>query len=130
MGCAIAERFRSDSTPILQPQSYARERNVYVLFVFFVAKQTDPPSHLRCFGAVKRKQTMIKTEINETRTKLVRTILAIKKLKTQKTALAKTLEPDFEAHEAEYRNGVKTDAGVLVRRPKWNFDAKPVVEVS
>ena len=81
---------------------------------------------------------MIKTEINETRTKLVRTILAIKRLKTQKTALAKTqktalaktLEPDFEAHEAEYRNGVKTDAGVLVRRPKWNFDAKPVVEVS
>ena len=90
----------------------------------------DPPSHLRCFGAVKRKQTMTKTEIIEARTKLVRTILAIKRLKTQKTALAKTLEPDFEAHEAEYRNGVKTDAGVLVRRPKWNFDAKPVVEVS
>ena len=40
------------------------------------------------------------------------------------------LEPDFEAHEAEYRNGVKTDAGVLVRKPKWNFDAKPVVEVA
>ena len=37
---------------------------------------------------------------------------------------------DFEAHEAEYRNGVKTDAGVLVRKPKWNFDAKPVVEVA
>ena len=73
---------------------------------------------------------MIKTEINETRTKLVRTILAIKRLKTQKTALAKALEPDFEAHEAEYRNGVKTDAGVLVRKPKWNFDAKPVVEVA
>ena len=124
-------RYASDSAPILQPQSDTRERNVYVLFVFFVAKQqTDPPTHLRCFGAVKRKQTMIKTEINETRTKLVRTILAIKRLKTQKTALAKTLEPDFEAHEAEYRNGVKTDAGVLVRRPKWNFDAKPVVEVS
>ena len=66
---------------------------------------------------------MIKTEINETRTKLVRTILAIKRLKTQKTALAKTLEPDFEAHEAEYRNGVKTDAGVLVRKPKWTPDA-------
>ena len=112
-------------------------------------KQTDPPSPttyakataaaLRAM-AVKtvvkrlrrtgRKQTMIKTEINETRTKLVRTILAIKRLKTQKTALTKALEPDFEAHEAEYRNGVKTDAGVLVRKPKWNFDAKPVVEVA
>ena len=52
------------------------------------------------------------------------------KLKTQKTALTKALEPDFEAHEAECRNGVKTDAGVLVRKPKWNFDAKPVVEVA
>ena len=78
----------------------------------------------------ERKQNMTKTEIGEARTNLVRTIIAIKKLKTQKTALAKTLEPDFEAHEAEYRNGVKTDAGVLVRKPKWNFDAKPVVEVA
>ena len=73
---------------------------------------------------------MTKTEIGEARTNLVRTIIAIKKLKTQKTALAKALEPDCEAHEAEYRNGVKTDAGVLVRKPKWNFDAKPVVEVA
>ena len=81
-------------------------------------------------GQGKGNKTMTKTEIIEARAKLVRTILAIKKLKTQKTALAKTLEPDFEAHEAEYRNGVKTDAGVLVRKPKWNFDAKPVVEVA
>ena len=73
---------------------------------------------------------MTKTEIGEARTNLVRTIIAIKKLRTQKTALTKALEPDFEAHEAEYRNGVKTDAGVLVRKPKWNFDAKPVVEVA
>ena len=73
---------------------------------------------------------MTKTEIIEARAKLVRTIIAIKKLKTPKTALTQALEPDFEAHEAEYRNGVKTDAGVLVRKPKWNFDAKPVVEVA
>ena len=38
MGCAIAERFRSDSTPILQPQSDTKEHKTYVLFVFFVAK--------------------------------------------------------------------------------------------
>ena len=38
-------RYVSDNAPILQPQSDTRERNVYVLFVFFVAKQqTDPPS--------------------------------------------------------------------------------------
>ena len=73
---------------------------------------------------------MTKTEIKETRAELVRTILAMEKLKTQKGALAKTLEPDFEAHEAEYRNGVKTEAGILIRKPKWNFEAKPVVEVA
>ena len=56
-GCAIAERFRSDSTPspILQPQSDTKGHKTYVLFVWL---NNDPPSHLRCFGAVKRKQTM------------------------------------------------------------------------
>ena len=45
LGRAIAERFRSDSAPILQPQSDTRDHKTYVLFVFFVAKQqTDPPS--------------------------------------------------------------------------------------
>ena len=45
MGRAIGVRYVSDNAPILQPQSDTRERNVYVLFVFFVAKQqTDPPS--------------------------------------------------------------------------------------
>jgi len=72
---------------------------------------------------------MTKTEIKEKRTELVRTILAIEKLKTQKAALTKTLAPDFDENEAEYRSGVRTDAGLLFRRPSWNFDAKPVVEV-
>ena len=39
LGRAIAERFRSDSAPILQPQSDTRDHKTYVLFVFFVAKQ-------------------------------------------------------------------------------------------
>ena len=73
---------------------------------------------------------MTKTEIKEKRTELVRTILAIEKLKTQKAALTKTLAPDFDENEAEYRSGVRTDAGLLFRRPSWNFDAKPVVEVA
>ena len=47
---------------------------------------------------------MTKTEIIEARAKLVRTILAIKKLKTQKTALAKTLELDFEARNDALRS--------------------------
>ncbi len=73
---------------------------------------------------------MNKTEIREKRTELVRTILEIEKLKTKKAALAKTLAPDFEENEAEYRSGVKTDAGLLFRKPSWNFEAKPVVEVA
>ena len=73
---------------------------------------------------------MTKNEIREKRTELVRTILDIEKLKTKKSALTKTLAPDFEENEAEYRSGVKTDAGLLFRRPAWNFEAKPSVEVA
>ena len=74
--------------------------------------------------------TMTKAEIKEKRTALVRTILDIEKLKTQKAALTKTLAPDFEENETEYRSGVKTDAGLLFRKPSWNFEAKPIVELA
>ena len=73
---------------------------------------------------------MTKTEIKQKRTELVSTILEIEKLKTRKAAITKTLAPDFEENEAEYRSGVKTDAGLLFRKPSWNFEAKPVVEVA
>ncbi len=73
---------------------------------------------------------MNKAEIKEKRTELVRTILAIEKLKTQKTAITKSLAADFEENELDYRSGVKTDAGLLFRKPSWNFEAKPVVEVA
>ena len=72
---------------------------------------------------------MTKTEIKEKRTELVRTILAIEKLKAVKTSLTKALAPDFEVNEAEYRNGIKTEAGVLIRKPSWNIEAKPIVEL-
>ena len=48
-GWAIAERFRSDSAPILQPQSDTRERKAYVLFVLFVAK-TNRSSFAKGYG--------------------------------------------------------------------------------
>ena len=73
---------------------------------------------------------MTKTEIKEKRTELVRVILQIEKFKTQKTAIVKALAPDFEANEAEYRSGVKTELGLLFRKPSWNFEAKPAVEVA
>lgn len=73
---------------------------------------------------------MNKTEIKAKRTELVRVIIAIEKLKTQKAAIAKSLAPDFDANEAEYRSGVKTDAGLLFRKPSWNFETKPIVEIA
>ena len=73
---------------------------------------------------------MSKTEIKQKRTELVQTILEIEKLKTQKAAITKALAPDFETNELEYRSGVKTDAGLLFRKPAWNFEAKPIVEVA
>ena len=57
MGCAIGVRYASDSTPILQPQSDAGERKP-MCSLCSLWLNNDPPSHLRCFGAVKRKQTM------------------------------------------------------------------------
>ena len=57
MGRAIGVRYVSDNAPILQPQSDTRERNVYVLFVFFVAK--NKPILLRQrLRRTGRKQTM------------------------------------------------------------------------
>ena len=73
---------------------------------------------------------MTKTEIKEKRTELVRVILEIEKLKVKKSALTKALAPDFEANEAEYRSGVRTELGLLFRKPSWNFEAKPAVEVA
>lgn len=72
---------------------------------------------------------MTKNEIKEKRAELVRTLIAIEKLKDAKTSLTKALAPDFEEHEAEYRNGLKTEAGILVRKPSWNFEAKPVAQL-
>lgn len=73
---------------------------------------------------------MNKNEIKAMRTELVKTILEIERLKTQKAAITKALSPDFEDNEGAYRSGIKTDAGLLFRKPSWNFEAKPVVEIA
>ena len=69
---------------------------------------------------------MNKSEIKQKRVELVRVILEIEKLKVRKAALTKALAPDFEANEAEYRSGVKTDAcssaapaGATRPSPSW-----------
>ena len=73
---------------------------------------------------------MNKNDIKSLRTDLVRVILEIEKLKTKKAAITKQLAADFEQNEAEYRSGVKTEAGLLFRRPSWCYEAKPVVEAA
>ena len=73
---------------------------------------------------------MNKAEVKQKRTELVKMILDIERLKTQKAAIVKSLAPDFEENEAAYRSGIKTDAGILFRKPSWNFEAKPIVEVA
>ena len=70
---------------------------------------------------------MTKTEIKAKRNELVKLLLELKRLNTVKTALTKALAPDFEVNEAEYRSGVKTDEGLLFRKPSWVFEAKPEV---
>ena len=73
---------------------------------------------------------MNKTEIKQKRTELVQVIIEIEKLKTQKAAIVKTLASDFEENEVAYRSGIRTDAGLIFRKPSWNFEAKPIVEVA
>ena len=34
------------------------------------------------------------------------------------------------ADEAKYRSGVVTPKGILVRKPRWDFTAKGIVEVA
>ena len=74
------------------------------------------------------KQT--KTDIRQKQAELVEVLLKIERLKSEKTSLEKALDADFELNEAKYRAGVKTDNGILVRKPSWKSLAKPVVEAA
>ena len=51
-------------------------------------------------------------------------------VKRVKKSLVAILEDDISGNEEQYRNGIVTSNGILVRRPKWNFEAKPVVEAA
>ena len=68
---------------------------------------------------------LTKTQIKEKQEELVETILKLDALGKQKKSLVAILDDDFNENEAKYRNGIVTPKGILVRRPKWNFEAKP-----
>ena len=73
---------------------------------------------------------LTKTQIKEKQEELVETILKLDALGKQKKSLVAILDDDFNENEAKYRSGVLTPKGILVRKPRWDFTAKGIVEVA
>ena len=73
---------------------------------------------------------LTKNDIKQKRAELVEVLLKIEKLKNDKASIEKTLAVDFEQRETEYRNGVTTENGILIRKPNWKTVAKPIVEAA
>ena len=71
---------------------------------------------------------LTRNDIKQKRAELVEVLLKIEKLKNDKASIEKTLAVDFEQRETEYRNGVATENGMLIRKPNWKTVAKPIVE--
>ena len=73
---------------------------------------------------------LTKAQIKEKQTELVEVLLKLDDYTKRKKSLVAVLDADISCNEEKYRNGVVTPKGVLVRKPKWNFEAKPVVEAA
>ena len=73
---------------------------------------------------------LTRNDIKQKRAELVEVLLKIEKLKNDKASIEKTLAVDFEQRETEYRNGVATENGILIRKPNWKTVAKPIVEAA
>lgn len=68
-------------------------------------------------------------EIAAEREKLVKKILAKDKLLADITKIKETLKLDFEEREMEYRVGIKTAAGILYRKPRYDLSAAKLAVV-
>ena len=73
---------------------------------------------------------LTKVQIKEKQAELVEVLLRIDEFTKLKKSLVAILEEDIAGNEERYRNGIVTPRGILVRKPKWNFEAKPVVEAA
>ena len=73
---------------------------------------------------------LTKVQIKEKQTELVEVLLKIDEFTKLKKSLVAILDEDIAGNEEKYRNGIVTPKGILVRKPKWNFEAKPVVEAA
>ena len=71
-----------------------------------------------------------KAQVKEKQEELVDVILKIDALGKQKKSLVAVLDEDFNENEAKYRNGIVTPKGILLRKPRWDFTAKGIVEVA
>ena len=92
--------------------------------------RSDAPSRFRQSTERNKTMKLTKAEIRQKQEDLVKVLLQLKRLGESKKSLAAALADDFEANEEKYRNGIATASGILLRRPSWNFDVKPVVEVA
>ena len=73
---------------------------------------------------------LTKADIRQKRAELVEVLLKIEEFTKLKKSLVAILDDDIAGNEERYRNGIVTPRGILVRKPKWNFEAKPVVEAA
>ena len=73
---------------------------------------------------------LTKAQIREKQAELVEVLLKLDEYGKAKKALIAMLDEYFKENEGEYRNGIVTPKGILVRKPKWNFKAKPAVEAA
>ena len=73
---------------------------------------------------------LTKAQIKEKQAELVEVLLKIEDYTKVKKSLVAILDEDITVNEEKYRNGIVTPKGILVRKPKWNFEAKPIVEAA
>ena len=73
---------------------------------------------------------LTKVQIKEKQTELVEVLLKIDEFTKLKKSLVAILDEDIAGNEEKYRNGIVTPKGILVRKPRWDFSAKGIVEVA
>ena len=76
----------------------------------------------------KKNKTNL-TVIDEKRNELCEILATIENLHKEAKLVKKALAADFIEHEQEYRDGIRTPSGLLVRKPKWEFEVKPILKI-
>ena len=72
---------------------------------------------------------LTKAEIEIKREELCRVLIQSAKIRAKADNIKKDLSEDFDKNEKLYRDGVKTAAGVIYRKPRWDVIAKENINV-